>query len=242
MNTILSGDAQRVISELLPATMPPRPPAAPVRPFWQTEPCPPWCTDTHRPDDFFEDRNHWAHSLDVDLNLYRTEYCGGEYGPGQLMVGLTQHYRDAEPEVDLTVPRTTPKSGPYVAEGEQGVRMSLAEARALRDRLSQILAAVDVPAVDGELLECGDNATRRGTEYIAELGHPFWSAGTIVTNLLQWHEDDGSPALEVEVMIGDNSYGATPVQARTVAQQLRIAAGNIDALADYAETANGGAR
>ena len=140
MAIILTGDAQRVISELLPATMPPRPPAPAARPFWQTEPCPSWCTAIHEDSDQNEDRAHFAAGLDVDLNLYRTDLGERRYGPAQAIVSMTQHYRAAEPEIDLTVPTASGDS--YLADGEQDVRLSLAEARELRDRLSLILTLV----------------------------------------------------------------------------------------------------
>ena len=237
MSTILSGEAARVISELLPEKMPPRPPAPIARPFWQTEPCPPWCDTTHRDEDYHEDRDHFVHGDPVGLNLYRTDLVNGEHGPGELLVGLTQHYREAEPEVDLTVPATTPKYGPYVATGEQGVRMTVAEARALRDRLSLLLAMTDDerPALEVELTNC-DQWTRRSAEHVVTVTGE--DSSSITSCLLQWTERDAPPDLEVDIMVADISRGCTPAEARDAAAALREAAEHIERLAAYAEKAN----
>ena len=113
------------------------------RPYWQTSPCPAWCRADHNADLFFEDRNHWTSSRCVDLTLYEAlADRDEERAPGQLFVGVSQHYREAEPEIKLVVPTVESKRS-HVVVGELGVRLTVAEARALRDELTAMLAEID---------------------------------------------------------------------------------------------------
>ncbi len=107
------------------------------RPTWQTKPCPPWCNATHREQDFHDDRNHFATPVAaIDLTLYDAERHGGGSQPGSLDLSICQHYRQGEAEIDLTLPV---HKGPKVT-GEAELALTVAEARALRDGLTALLA------------------------------------------------------------------------------------------------------
>lgn len=110
-----------------------------ARPYWQTKPCPPWCEVVHRDDDHHDDRSHFATPVSMlDLSLYRDTDYDKNWMPGRLGLALCQHYRHAEPEIDLTVPLRA-ASDPEVT-GETDLKLTLADARDLRDRLSTLLA------------------------------------------------------------------------------------------------------
>lgn len=235
MNSILSSDALGVISGLIDDEQPTPAVAAP-RPFWQTEPCPAWCTNRHEDSDQHGDRSHWAPVASVDLALYTAKGGEGEYGSGELLIGATQHYRAAEPEIDLTVPTTRGTS--YIASGEQGVRMSVDEARAVRDQLSQLLGLIDGDALDVELVDQGDGRARVSAEQTISFNAPFESGDYVRAHLTQWTEQDSPPELEVTIEANVTVWGCTPDQARDAAAQLRIAADRIDALAAVAEGVN----
>ncbi len=114
--------------------------AAP-RPAWQSQPCPPWCDTTHREQDYHDDRNHFATPVDtIDLSLYDGEDYNGGSQPGQLNLAISQHYRHAEPEIDLTLPTHNP--GDTRVTGETELMLTVAEAQALRDRLTAVLVLV----------------------------------------------------------------------------------------------------
>lgn len=124
-----------------------RTPAA--RPAWQTRPCPPWCEVVHQDDDHYDDRYHFATPIDrLDLSLYSAECYDAGWQPGTLDLAISQHYRHAEPEIDLTVPLRNVGS-PKVT-GETELALTLAEARILRDRLSTLLAIAEESAQRAE--------------------------------------------------------------------------------------------
>lgn len=128
----------RTLNNIIPLTMPTA--EAPL-PFWQTRPCPPWCDTTHREQDFHDDRNHFATPVDtIDLSLYVEDGHGGGSQPGTLDLAICQHYRHAEPEIDLTLPVCEGSSAKVTGETE--LTLTVAEARALRDGLSALLDAL----------------------------------------------------------------------------------------------------
>jgi len=128
-------------------------------PFWKTEPCPAWCDGGHEDGDDREDRNHWFLSggQPIELSLHDPWYVPGypaaanvtgrdipaAFGPQHLDVAVVQHYRASAPDVLLSVPRFDQDDR---ADGEMEVRLTTAEAAALRDRLTVVLAAVDASA------------------------------------------------------------------------------------------------
>ncbi|MGH6654518.1 MAG: DUF6907 domain-containing protein [Actinocrinis sp.] len=113
------------------------------RPYWLGVPCPPWCEGLHNADDRFDDRAHMWLSTPLDLSLY--EFGAGEHrGPGRMMLAVEQHYRDAEPRIDVVVPRAE-YSRPHEVAGESTVSLTAAEARVLHRQLGEVLAAVDGP-------------------------------------------------------------------------------------------------
>ena len=149
-------------------------------PFWLTGPCPSWCYETHRDSDDPQERDHWAKAEVVDLSLCCVDHGGELVTGGEILVGARQHYRACAPDVLLTVPRV--KLGRV--EGEQDVRLTLAEARALRDGLSATLSALDedekgtrevstpggVPAVPGACAPwCAQHSTHGDACFSREL-------------------------------------------------------------------------
>jgi len=103
---------------------------APVRPHWLTGPCPPWCEAEHEARDARDDRRHMAYTGWVQLSLYDAaeSVVEGEYQPETLGVAIEQHVENAAPTVILY-------------QEDDDVRLTLAEAEQLRDRLNWVLEA-----------------------------------------------------------------------------------------------------
>lgn len=117
------------------------------RPFWLTAPCPSWCDAASEPSghhnhDAFEDRRHTLFGAEVELTLYPSAVETADVAAVQLpalSLMAAQHYLAAVPLVALTVPLASEPGGRY----EEEVHLTVAEARALRDGLDELLAAVD---------------------------------------------------------------------------------------------------
>lgn len=120
--------------------------AAP-RPAWLTEPCPPWCNENHREQNYYGDRHHFAAVESIDLSLYDVERTRGGSEPGSLDLSVIQHYRAAEPDIDLVVPVGESANSRRVT-GETSLTLTVAEARQLRDRLTALLVLVGAEAVE----------------------------------------------------------------------------------------------
>lgn len=117
------------------------------RPFWQAEPCPAWCQSKHEDGDFYADRDHfWSAGDELELTLYHAAHGGDEYGPGTMTIMVSQHHRASAPEIELAMP--TAKAHMYIVDGVESVRMTIAEAHALRDRLAEIIATLAKEAAD----------------------------------------------------------------------------------------------
>jgi hypothetical protein len=110
----------------------------PVLPWWQHQPCPPWCVATkdgrgHRAADGVPDRNHWSEwegkvnlSL-VDVSLAELRECAlhdEDPEPEYASVTLSQHYRETDPRILLGQ-----SERPHVWD------LTVSEARALADQL-----------------------------------------------------------------------------------------------------------
>jgi hypothetical protein len=87
-------------------------PDLPARPYWQDQPCPPWCHTLvgHQDHDRPEDRHHMAPFHDIQLTLeaadvIRTPSADGrvalEVSPSFITAGLIQGWRDREAHVTL---------------------------------------------------------------------------------------------------------------------------------------------
>ena len=232
MTTIIQTPAQCAtpadgIEAAVTAIVDAEPDAGSQRPFWQTEPCPAWCTNDHHDSDFFEDRDHWVNGAGIDLGLYRTEYGEGKIGPGELILSATQHYRDAEPEVGLTVPVTKPGTRHDTA-GDQDLQMTVAEARQLRDALSELLAAIaspDLPVLTRE-------PPLHSAELVVTVGHAGMDEVVLSSEVNHW-TDRGE--FEVCMDINGTPIGSTPAEAREYARKLREYADIITAHAVQAE-------
>jgi hypothetical protein len=115
-----------------------------TRPFWLSDPCPPWCDGAgHSDQDAHEDRRHLLFGAEVTLSLCDADQspAGAEVEPLYLWLAARQHYRAAEPDVAIVVPLPAKHPGDPV---EHEVRMTVAETRALRDGLTELLTALDV--------------------------------------------------------------------------------------------------
>lgn len=240
MSTIIDGIAPNAMP-LKPYATPAGHPESAGRPSWQSRPCPAWCEAVHSEGAVYEDRYHFAAVDPIDLSLYESTRGAQAAEPGTALVSASQHYREAEPTIAVTLPVTDGQDERRVI-GETALNMTTAEARALRDRLSQILLTIDGGAQgspDFELGESDDGAVRCSAESRIAFGGPFGSDAYVSAQLLQWTEPDSPPELEVTIT-GDiaQPWGCTPAQAHGVAAQLREAAGHIDALAAYAENRN----
>jgi hypothetical protein len=207
------------------------------RPFWQTEPCPSWCTlkdavqlghTGHSDSDSYDDRNHWACEPDegVDLSLLDPRRVAGvsaektangvaqpaAYGPHSMSVSLQQHYRDAAPHILIEAPLVDAFG--RVQKGSTGVRMTLAEAREMRERITRLLDQV------------------AGAQTAAPVGHAAWCTE---------HSDVAGACYgaEVEFVVADMSVGSggrTTVRVQTSqagdeAPTVNVARGREDVLA-----------
>lgn len=131
-----------------PASEPKRKKAADLpRPSWQARPCPAWCGGGHHEADYYADRSHFVSIPEViSLTLHDDPTDQGS-APGRLDLAMWQHYREAEPTIDVTVPKCADDDKRRVV-GEATLSLTVAEARALRDGLAAllVLASGDIPA------------------------------------------------------------------------------------------------
>ena len=228
-------------------------------PFWKTEPCPAWCDGSHMDSDFDSDRNHWlTGGAVVELSLHdpwRVPACPASenvtgrdipaaYGPHHLDVAAVQHYRASAPDVLLAVPLFGSDEGEM---SEMEVRLTTAEAAALRDRLTAI---VDTLTVAPPMLHASRHVARPVWMPVLTQVDPSKRESEMRTVavggrgvcieacLAQWTEVDSPPQLEVLIDVADNPDGHSPAQAREVAERLQQIAGTIAELADQAEAYN----
>jgi hypothetical protein len=106
------------------------------RPYWQDQPCPPWCSDRHSDDDEGADRLHLAFAAALTLTLEDPVTAlvpGQEEGsreliaePSGLEVYIRQDYRESEPHLKVNL---------QLASGMLGARFTLGEARQLIENL-----------------------------------------------------------------------------------------------------------
>jgi len=108
-------------------------PAVDAHPYWQTEPCPTWCSKGHEASDHPEDRKHWTatdgHRVPLTfLGLQRNADNTGWYDDPPIMdVYMVQHIREAEPRISLSVNEAP------------ATDLTLSEARQLQDALGELL-------------------------------------------------------------------------------------------------------
>ncbi len=120
----------------------------PGRPFWLTGTCPSWCDAAGEPighanHDAYEDRRHTLFGPEIPLTLYPAAVEAGDVEEPELPVlswMAAQHYLSTAPIVSVTVPLVDEPGG----RCEQEVLLTVAEARALRDGLTQLLDALAV--------------------------------------------------------------------------------------------------
>lgn len=114
-----------------------------ARPFWLSEPCPSWCDATgHSNWDAYPDRRHLLLGAEVTLSLYDADEgpAGAKVEPLYLWMMAAQHYRAVEPDVTIVVPLPADRPTALV---EHEIRITVAETRALRDGLTELLDALD---------------------------------------------------------------------------------------------------
>jgi hypothetical protein len=220
-------------------------PSTGARPFWLGGQCRVWCTETHRDSDFYDDR---VHSLSrpgkpIALSLHEPWHVPAQVagervddiarpaksGPVHIDVSAFWHYRHAEPEIDLTVPKLDEKDRP---DGEAGVHLTVSEARALRGALTQVIvtlgmsraAVLDVPEPGANEPTCSD---RQEVVLVDGAGEH----ATLSSELVWW---PGEP-VGVLLNVMDIPVNCTPKQAREAASSLRVFADTVDAHAGQVE-------
>lgn len=118
------------------------------RPYWQTEPCPPWCFHsdrTHADDDRPEDRIHFSRwSGEVILTLLPAEVTRNRgqdpfVEPAEMRVSLLLKHRETEPRVVLAT-EGMPEAKDIDAD------LTLDEARTLVRYLTKALRLAGVEA------------------------------------------------------------------------------------------------
>lgn len=71
-----------------------------ARAIWQTEPCPPWCTQDHRDDDHPDDRYHDSAVTRVPVILIERDHAAGpgrwEREAGEITIVTSRHADTAE--------------------------------------------------------------------------------------------------------------------------------------------------
>jgi len=111
-------------------------PELPARPYWQDQPCPPWCHMLvgHQDHDRPEDRFHMAPFHDIQLTLeaadvIRIPSADGngalEVSPSFITAGLIQGWRDREARVTL------------VHAATHDIELTVAEAAELAEALTE---------------------------------------------------------------------------------------------------------
>lgn len=122
-------------------------PDLPAQPYWQDQPCPPWCRvvvphQDHSPP---EDRFHMSPHYDVTLTLEAADVTGFpdgnggtvlEVSPSFITAGLLQGWREREARVILTHAAT------------HDIELTVAEARELAEALSGLVRQA-AEAADG---------------------------------------------------------------------------------------------
>jgi hypothetical protein len=112
------------------------------QPYWQFDPCPAWCEETHSDADSVEDRRHVGGTDPIPLTL--AEPVVQRTGAGRsdivwaapmLSVDIVQGWREVEPQVRLST------------DAETVLQLTEAEAHALLDRLSALLSGETRTAV-----------------------------------------------------------------------------------------------
>ncbi|PRX90851.1 DUF6907 domain-containing protein [Allonocardiopsis opalescens] len=107
------------------------------RPYWQTRPCPTWCSSGHARDESIADALHMSH--DFFEIVATTEppicdtYAGERYVEAQAFdVSLSQYELEREPRVWLGLNQTS-----------TGLKLTLGEASALADALRKLVDAAE---------------------------------------------------------------------------------------------------
>lgn len=116
------------------------------RPYWQDQPCPPWCSGGHSDNDEGADRIHLAFAAVLTLNLEDPVtglVPGQEEGsreliaePSGLEVYIGQGYRESEPYLKVNL---------QLASGMLGARFTLGEVRQLIENLEDAVRQASEP-------------------------------------------------------------------------------------------------
>jgi hypothetical protein len=120
------------------------------QPYWQTEPCPPWCWHAldkdkpHEDDDHPEDRRHfsrWQGQVTLTLMpahvyLRNNDPKDAYVYPVEAQVYLEQRHREVEPRVGVIVEHLNGRL-------DTELDLTLAEARKLVKRLSKAIALAE---------------------------------------------------------------------------------------------------
>lgn len=94
-----------------------------TRPFWLAEPCPAWCERQHTNADRYEDREHGGASVKMPLTLEDT---------GRVLYATpSRHVLHTDAQIEV------------YRDGEAGVHMTTAEARAWGRKLVALADATD---------------------------------------------------------------------------------------------------
>jgi hypothetical protein len=106
--------------------------SASLRPYWLSQPCPPWCAAEHRDYDQDSDRDHRGDQARVVLLTENADYAIVNTVPdnvqaAEMRASLDQGQRDAEPRVAIS------------HNGEPEVMLTLGEADELAGRLLDLV-------------------------------------------------------------------------------------------------------
>lgn len=114
------------------------------RPFWQTEPCPPWCTVSHADGDGPDDRWHFssyegrvACTL-VEPYLYARENGEKIVYPVEVETSVWQDYREVEPHIHVGLDHLEGRL-------DLALNLTLDETRQLAKNLDEALRLAETP-------------------------------------------------------------------------------------------------
>jgi hypothetical protein len=198
------------------------------RPYWQTEPCPPWCWREHKDSDPPPDRTHfseWDGEVVMSLVDWTDDVLnpGGRtpkyLGPPILQLHLAQGWRESEPHVVV---------GPEI--GHRRWNVALAEAHHLAEVL---VKAADLG--DGRIpVPSGSAVSRKARR--SKPPRPFWLTAPCPSWCTSDHDCEGSvddrvhfgdwyvdvPLTLIDVPFeeqGDDIHGQQPQTARVHMEQ-----------------------
>lgn len=203
--------------------------AAQDRPYWQAQPCPPWCWRGHKDSDPPPDRTHFS-QWDGEVVMSLADWTEDAVKPGggirkyleppTVQLHLAQGWRESEPHVVV---------GPEV--GDPRWNVTLAEARHLAEVLVKAADLGDgrIPAASGPALSRRIHRTKPPRPFWLTAPCPSWCTsdhdceGCVGDRVHfgDWYADVPLTLIDVpfDEQSDDDKYGQEPQVARAHIEQ-----------------------